>query len=397
MLRRAMRSLFFLLWTVFWSFLLLELGARVYFSAQLGPDVLLWGTKWHRTQQQQRYMRGQNVFEHDNTQIGYSKYHPNQKRTDVAPNGVAFNVTINNKGFRGADHTIEKPPGTLRVLTLGASSTFGFGNRDNETYPVLLEELLNERLDGTVCGRYSRAEVINLGIPHLNSAQIAELFLAEGLSYQPDAITLYSGYNNTLGLGQAASLKVWSRHLLAINFIRVAREQNQRASQALLDQETEPRSKDFIAGLDKILATARRHNIKILPMTQQVRAIPAEVIQQQVISYDREMEILADKLKIQGDLSLLEGKVLIHGSLSGVLRRWAEDNDLELIDMIDLLDEHRYLLTSYVHLAPLANQVMAFALADELITQFECRLTGKTHGGVEVTETDVILQLKRTD
>ena len=60
-LRGAVRGLLFLLWTVFWSVLLLELGVRVYFSVRLGPDVLLWGTHWHRTQQQERYMRGQNV------------------------------------------------------------------------------------------------------------------------------------------------------------------------------------------------------------------------------------------------------------------------------------------------------------------------------------------------
>lgn len=372
MLKSFVRGLLFLLWTAIWCFLLLELSVRFYFATQVGPDVLLWGTHWHRNQQQQRYMRGQNVFEHDNTQNGYSKYYPNQTRTDVAPNGVAFDVSINSRGFRGADYSLDKPPGTLRILTLGASSTFGFGNRDNETYPVLLEELLNERFEASECGDYTRAEVINLGIPHLNTAQIAELFPSEGLPYQPDAITLYSGYNNTLGLGQAAALKTWSRYWLVINFIRVARAQDQRASQALLDRETAPRITSFVAGLDKILATARNHNIKMLPMTQQVRALPAQTIQQQQITYDREMEILADSMHTQGDLSLLEGKVMLHQSLSRSLRQWAHGNDLELIDVINLLDEHRYLLTSYVHLAPLANQVMAFALADEIARQFDC-------------------------
>jgi len=34
----------------------------------------------------------------------------------------------------------------------------------------------------------------------------------EGLAYQPDAVTIYSGYNNTRGLGQDAMLKNWSRN-----------------------------------------------------------------------------------------------------------------------------------------------------------------------------------------
>jgi hypothetical protein len=84
------------------------------------------------------------------------------------------------------------------------------------------------------------------------------------------------------------------------------------------------------------------------------------------------MALLEQKLKADGELSLLEGKVLIHGSLTHALRRWAQDNGLELVDAIELLDGHRYLLTSYVHLATLANQLLALAIADGLARQFGC-------------------------
>ncbi|NND45691.1 MAG: hypothetical protein HKN58_10230, partial [Xanthomonadales bacterium] len=92
------------------SALLLEAGARVYFSVRVGPDVLLYGTRWHRDAIKARYMRGQNVFEHDNDQPGYSKYFPKQARRDVGPDGVPFEVTINAHGFRGRDYTPDKPP-----------------------------------------------------------------------------------------------------------------------------------------------------------------------------------------------------------------------------------------------------------------------------------------------
>jgi len=366
------RSTVLVLFTLTWSLLLLELGVRVYFSVRVGPDVLLWGTQWQRDNWQQRFMRGQNVFEHENTQAGYSKYHPRQKRTDVDLAGVPFAVTINQHGFRGADHMLEKPAGTLRVLTLGASSTFGFGNRDNETYPFLLEQLLNERLADAPCHEYTRAEVINLGIPHLDSAQIAELFASEGLAYAADAITLYTGYNNTLGLGQNTTLKKWSRYWLVINFIRVAHQQTLRSSESLLLEERKLRTTAFVTGLQKILQTARQQDIAVLPITQQVRALPTEIIREQSIGYDQEMLMLQQKLKADGELSLLEGKVLTHQSLTRALRHWAHDNRLELIDAIKLLDEHRYLLTSYVHLAPLANHLLALAITDGLARQFGC-------------------------
>ena len=366
------RSTGLVLWTLAWSLLLLELGVRVYFSVRVGPDIMLWGTQWQRERVQQRYMRGQNVFEHDNTRAGYSKYYPGQKRIDVDGSGLPFEVSINQQGYRGADYSFEKPAGTLRVLALGASSTFGFGNREDETYPFLLEELLNERFNGNSCDGFHQAQVINLGIPHLDSLQIAELFAAEGLKYQPDAVTIYSGYNNTRGLGQDTNLNFWSRHWLLINFIRVARKQLLHSTESMLRRESESRTHAFIAGLERILNLARQQEIAVLPITQQVRALPAEVIREQRMTYDDEMARLRQKLQADGELSLLEGKVLIHQSLSRAQRLWAKDNALELVDAIELLDEHRYLLNSYVHLAPLANQLLALAIADGLAKQFGC-------------------------
>jgi len=368
----AVRRTALVFFTLAWSFLLLEVGVRAYFSIRVGPDVFLWGTQWHRYRMQQQYMLGQNVFEHDNVQAGYSKYHPNQNRTDVDQAGVPFAVTINQHGFRGADHTLKKPAGTFRVLALGASSTFGFGNQDDETYPFMLQELLTERLMGNPCGDMTSAELINLGIPHLNSMQVAELLATEGFAYEPDAITIYSGYNNTLGLGQDVTLKNWSRNWLVINFIRVARQQSLRISESLLLRETEARTHAFTAGLERILEIARNRGIAVLPITQQMRALPAATIYEQRLTYVDEIAVLEKKLKANGDLSLLEGKMLIHQSLTRSLRQWAKNNKLELIDGIELLDEHRHLLSSYVHLSPLANQLLALAITDGLAAQFGC-------------------------
>ena len=218
----------------------------------------------------------------------------------------------------------------------------------------------------------TNVELINLGIPHLNSLQVAELFAVEGLAYKPDAITIYSGYNNTLGLGQEMALKNWSRYWLVLNFIRVARQQSLRISESLLLRETEVRTHDFTAGLERILEIARNREIAVLPITQQMRALPAATIYEQHLAYVDEIGVLENKLKADGDLSLLEGKMLIHQSLTRSLRRWAKNNKLELIDGIELLDEHRHLLTSYVHLAPLANQLLALAITDGLAAQFGC-------------------------
>lgn len=78
------------------------------------------------------------------------------------------------------------------MVTLGASSTFGYYTRDDETYPHYLERYLSQRLAAG-----SRAEVINLGIPHLRSEEILALFRAEGLPLDPDVVTVYLGANDS--------------------------------------------------------------------------------------------------------------------------------------------------------------------------------------------------------
>ncbi|MCZ7586331.1 MAG: hypothetical protein M5R36_25060 [Deltaproteobacteria bacterium] len=54
----------------------------------------------------------------------------------------------------------------LKVLCVGDSFTFGIGAPTGESYPDRLERILNDRL------RDGRAEVVNLGLPGKNSAEI---------------------------------------------------------------------------------------------------------------------------------------------------------------------------------------------------------------------------------
>ena len=64
------------------------------------------------------------------------KYPPNYALRGAA--GQAGETAHTNAlGFRGPDFEPVKPPGTLRVFCMGGSSTFGFHNDDDETYPRL--------------------------------------------------------------------------------------------------------------------------------------------------------------------------------------------------------------------------------------------------------------------
>ncbi|MCB1153066.1 SGNH/GDSL hydrolase family protein, partial [bacterium] len=76
-------------------------------------------------------------------------------------------VTINALGMRDPERTLEKPPGTFRIVVLGSSTTFGAEVSDGETFPNYAEEILNARRDGR------RYEVWNAGISSYTPHQMA--------------------------------------------------------------------------------------------------------------------------------------------------------------------------------------------------------------------------------
>ena len=74
---------------------------------------------------------------------------------------VAFDhqtVTVDSKGFRGAERSFQKKTGIFRIVCLGGSNTYGPEVNDDETYPAQLERELN----GLGPRRY---EVWNAGVP----------------------------------------------------------------------------------------------------------------------------------------------------------------------------------------------------------------------------------------
>jgi lysophospholipase L1-like esterase len=83
------------------------------------------------------------------------------RNADRALDTPEFHVRVrtNADGFRGAPLPGPKPPGTVRVVVLGDSFTFGYGVRERQAYPA--------RLAGRLARVASpcRVEVVNLGVP----------------------------------------------------------------------------------------------------------------------------------------------------------------------------------------------------------------------------------------
>jgi len=98
--------------------------------------------------------------------------------------------TYNSHGFRGDEFEKEKPSDTFRIFALGGSTTFGVGAADNETWPVYLQKIMNEKITG------KNIEVINFGLSGATTESYHELIKNKIGSLDPDLIIMYDGWND---------------------------------------------------------------------------------------------------------------------------------------------------------------------------------------------------------
>jgi lysophospholipase L1-like esterase len=408
----ARKRVLFVLITILICLVLLEIGLRLIFAARVGPSVLLYGLRKDRqeievtnleepTEDQSPSQKSENdnrseiqfdtadktldltkshtVSTHENACGGYSKYFPNQRRVDYDKlTKEVFKVTINKYGFRGEDFVVEKAPGIIRIVNLGASSTFGYHDRDNETYPVYLEEILNER-----CGSQFEYEVINLGIPHLTSEAIYNLYLNEAVKLNPDVVTFYEGFNDAaIKLPDPKSTeKLVSR--LSKRLIIVALPHNRqgqvKVSKQYLDRMLNETSDRFLKNIKKLRDECKKNGSIFIVSNQQATSKSIERKELKGITYQQEVEMIRQKISSSEQVSQSEFTLLVHAGLMARLKTWISDKDIPFVDAIEALDQDRDVLVSRVHLSPAGNRMIAAAMADAILKH-----TCKTPSGKEI-------------
>ncbi len=125
--------------------------------------------------------------------------------------GGLFTVTTDESGLRAPIHPKTKPGDVTRIMTMGCSTTFGWGVDDSESYPARLEAMLKEE-------GHRKAEVINAGQPGYTSFQGRWLWETVARDYQPDVVLLgfivqdarkaqYSDLSQALQQGSSEFLK----------------------------------------------------------------------------------------------------------------------------------------------------------------------------------------------
>ena len=370
--------------------LAVELGLRAYFALKVGPRILYYGTESHRNwtretrlkgreSWQDKHYKGRSVEMHRDHMAEYSKFFPNEKKLEQDfRTGETFDVRINNAGFRGPDFEQEKRA-DVRILTLGASSTFGFYDRDDETYPYYLQNTLDQS-----CPELTW-EVINFGIPHLTSDMISALFIMEGIPLQPDFVTLYTGNNDSLMKPDAEAISLPSRiwwqlteRLLMFKYLDYGIEAIRPKKIEYDEQYASIRNAFFFDNLSTINENAKQNDIQLIVGTQQKRAkttsgwLPDELEVREMlagVTYEEEVARVREKQE-RGEVMLgNEVSLLIHNMLMQDLREWTAREDIQLVDMIKVLNKHRHYLLTWVHLHPEANRMIADAWAETILRQ----------------------------
>lgn len=95
--------------------------------------------------------------------------------------GGSFTVSTDAHGLRVPRHPQQKAEGTRRVMTLGCSTTFGWGVDDAQSYPARLESRLH-------AAGHTGWEVINGGQPGYTSFQGLWLWDRTLKDYAPDVV-----------------------------------------------------------------------------------------------------------------------------------------------------------------------------------------------------------------
>ena len=186
--------------------------------------------------------------------IPYFRYKKNLRNT-YSGLGILFDT--NNFGFRDQHVVVPKPPGVIRLLCIGGSTTEE-GPTNDSTYPKLLERMLNEQFAGS-----KRIEVINCGTSGLTtSAHLARL--ADYLALQPDMVVLYEGVNDIhrdlVEYWRTTDSPLWRRLMSFSRFVRLQLNSALYPDDAALRQGIRGLC---IENLHAIGCVARNRNIRV--------------------------------------------------------------------------------------------------------------------------------------
>jgi len=103
---------------------------------------------------------------------------------DKHSNALSLPISTNSYGMRDDEPVISDTDHVHRIIAIGDSFTFGYGVRGEDSYPNVLEKMLN-RENGA-----KKFEVLNLGLGGYSTQQEAIVLKYKGLMWDPELIII---------------------------------------------------------------------------------------------------------------------------------------------------------------------------------------------------------------
>jgi lysophospholipase L1-like esterase len=351
----------FAIWLVL--FLVAEIGARVggYLIYDRSPFFLFYGIK--------SFMADADPQGHSAAYDGYFKFPPSRTLKQYGLFTEPTPIQINSHGFRGVEFSTQKPDSVTRVICLGESSTFGFYDRDEGTYPAILDRLLN---DSSKASR-RRYEVINAGIPHVNSDNIRAMVEHEILTYRPDVLTFYAGYNDAIELmapsrlfraltwihGHFASYVAFKTLITKLGGPALPSRWSVQVSgsdSSRVNQQVRLHVQRYRANVDRILELAAARGVRVIFVRQALTTTWGE---KSGLTYRQKVDSAQRTISAGRRIDSHQTTMIVHSALMSVLDSLAMERGVPVVDYITVADRHPEYFASYVHLTEEGNRALA--------------------------------------
>jgi lysophospholipase L1-like esterase len=284
---------------------------------------------------------------------------------------------INQLRLRGEEAAATKPPGTLRIVCLGDSRTFGVwldrGRfRFNNDYPAALAQRLRQNPAGMP------VEVLNAGVIGYNSGSGLRQLRMQLLALHPDIITVAFGLNDHLLAWSPALRAAEPRNPLLrelfyqvddLHAFQLGLSLYQAASRfhphALSVHWVEP--DDYAYNLRRFAAVARRYGIHLLFVTQALRPLEMGDSQPAFPGFVGK----PDSLYLSFGARDLAEVHRVDDEYTGILRRVAQEESVPVADAAAAFTAHQgaplFGPYDFVHCNPAGARVVARTIYDKLL------------------------------
>ena len=124
------------------------------------------------------------------------------------------------------------------------------------------------------------------------------------------------------------------------------------------------KSEHFLENIAAINEICAERGILFIVLKQQATSMSGKV---NGLTYEEERDIVMEKLESGKRITYIELSFLTHTVLNDALDSWTHSNSVPMMDVVNLLNDDRDVLLSWVHLSPRGNKMIAQALAADVL------------------------------